>query len=64
MIPNMYHIQLTLGMNYRAKTSNNMSELTHSNWMTKSYYSSPKNKEAGRLYAELLLCVCWHSEHI
>ena len=22
------------------------------------------NKEASRLYAELLLCVCWHSEHI
>ena len=22
------------------------------------------NKEVGRLYAELLLCVCWHTEHI
>ena len=22
------------------------------------------NKEASRLYAELLLCVCWHTEHI
>ena len=22
------------------------------------------NKKASRLYAELLLCVCWHSEHI
>ena len=23
-----------------------------------------KNKEASRLYAELLLCVCWDTEHI
>ena len=23
-----------------------------------------QNKEASRLYAELLLCVCWHTEHI
>ena len=22
------------------------------------------NKEANRLYAELLLCVCWHTENI
>ena len=22
------------------------------------------NKEASRLYAELLLCVCWHNENI
>ena len=22
------------------------------------------NKESSRLYAELLLCVCWHTEHI
>ena len=22
------------------------------------------NKEASRLYAELLLCVCWHTEDI
>ena len=22
------------------------------------------NKEASRLYAELLLCVCWHTEQI
>ena len=26
--------------------------------------STSGNKEASRLYAELLLCVCWHSEHI
>ena len=29
---------------YRAKTGNNISEFTHSNWITKSYYSSPKHK--------------------
>ena len=29
---------------YRAKIGNNVREFTHSNWMTKSYYSSPKHK--------------------
>ena len=27
-------------------------------------FSARINKEASRLYAELLLCVCWHTEHI
>ena len=27
---------------YRARTDNNVSEFTHSNWITQSYYSSPK----------------------
>ena len=27
-------------------------------------YNDKSNKEASRLYAELLLCVCWHTEHI
>ena len=40
----MYHIQLTLGMNYRAKTGNNVSEFMHSNWIMLSYYSSLKHK--------------------
>ena len=46
MIPNMYHIQLTLCpiYKYRAKTGNNVSEFRHSNWMTKSYYSDPEHK--------------------
>ena len=29
-----------------------------------SVHASINNKEASRLYAELLLCVCWHTEHI
>ena len=29
---------------YRAKIGNNVSEFTHSNCMTKSYYSGPKHK--------------------
>ena len=41
---NRYHIQLTLSMNYRAKTSDDdVSKFTHSNWTTLSYYSSPKH---------------------
>ena len=44
MIPNMYHIQLTLCMSYRAKTGNNVSEFMHLNCITLSYYSSPKHK--------------------
>ena len=35
---------MTLCTNYRAKIDNNVSEFTHSNWMTKSYYSGPKHK--------------------
>ena len=37
---------MTLGTihKYRTKIGNNVSEFTHSNWMTKSYYSSPKHK--------------------
>ena len=40
----MCNIQLTLGMNYRAQTGNNISEFTHSNRIMPSYYSSPKHK--------------------
>ena len=42
----MYHISMTLCPNYeyRAKTGNNVSEFTHSNWIMLSYYSSPKDK--------------------
>ena len=47
MIPNMYHIQLTLCMNYRAKTGNTVSEFIHSNWIMLFNYSSPKHKESG-----------------
>ena len=44
MIPNVYHIWMTLCPIYQfqAKTSNNVSEFMHSNWITLSYYSSPK----------------------
>ena len=42
LIQNMYYIFLTPGTNYRVKTSNDAREFTHSNWMTQSYYSSPK----------------------
>ena len=34
----MYHLQFTLLMDYRAKTGNTVSEFTHSNWITVSYY--------------------------
>ena len=30
----------------QSKTGNNVSEIMHSNWMTKSYYSSPKHRES------------------
>ena len=40
----MYHLQLTLCMNYQTKTGNNVSEFTHSNCIMPSYYSSPKHK--------------------
>ena len=42
----MYHIWMTLCPIYQfwAKTSNNVSEFTHSNWIMPSYYSSPKHK--------------------
>ena len=46
-----------------------LKEKIHFSTLLKCYWpiqaSSLKfNKEASRLYAELLLCVCWHSEHI
>ena len=31
-------------MNYRTKTGNNVSEFTHLNWITLSYYSHRKHK--------------------
>ena len=42
---------MTLGTihKYRVKIGNNVSEFTHLNWMTKSYYSSPKNKESASI---------------
>ena len=40
----MCYIQFTLNMNYKAKAGNDVSEFTHSNWITLSYYSSPKHK--------------------
>ena len=46
MIPNKYHIQLTLYHNYQVRTGNNVSEFMHSNWIMLSYYSSPKHKES------------------
>ena len=42
--PNMYYISLTLCTKYRIKTRNNINEFTQSNWITLSYYSSPKHK--------------------
>ena len=44
----MYHVWMTLCPIYQfwAKTSNNVSEFTHSNWIMPSYYSSPKHKES------------------
>ena len=35
---------LTLCMKYRAKTSNNVIEFMHLNWITPSYYSSSRHK--------------------
>ena len=51
----MYHISMTLHpkYEYRAKTGNNVSEFVHSNWMTKSYYSSSKHKS---LLPKYLIC--------
>ena len=40
--PNMYYISLTPCTKYRAMTSNNVIKFMHSNWITQSYYSSPK----------------------
>ena len=34
---------------YRAKIGYNVIEFTHSNWMTKSYYSIPKHKESASI---------------
>ena len=54
MIPVIYYLMhylfpliqnMTPG-NYKAKIVNNISEFMHSNWMTKSYYSSPKHKKS------------------
>ena len=44
----MYNIWMTLCPIYqfRAKTSNNVSEFMHSNWIMLSYYSSPKHKDS------------------
>ena len=39
----MYYISLTPGTNYRAKTSDDVSKFMHSDWITQSYYSSPKH---------------------
>ena len=42
LIPDRYYISLTPCTNYRAKIGNNFSTFTNSNWITQSYYSSPK----------------------
>ena len=44
----MYHIWMAFCPIYQfwAKTSKNVSEFMHSNWITSSYYSSPKHKES------------------
>ena len=38
---------------YRAKISKNVSEFTHSNCITLSYYSSPKHKESASINTSL-----------
>ena len=38
---------------YGANIGNNVSEFTHSNWITLSYYSSPKHKESASVNASL-----------
>ena len=46
-VPDLYHIWMTLHPIYQfqAKTCNTVSEFTHSNWITLSYYSIPEHKE-------------------
>ena len=48
---NLSHIQLVQNKCVEIISKNKNTELNY-------------NKEASRLYAELLLCVCWHTEHI
>ena len=50
-------------INTEQRFSNNVSEFTHSNQMTKSYYSSPKHKESTSIYSEynFLTSVALHS---
>ena len=41
----MYHISTdSMHTIHEYKTGNDVSEFTHSNWITLSYYSSPKHK--------------------
>ena len=45
-------------LSYRAKMGNNVSEFMHSNWITPSYYSSPKSNEpASQIFDTLLYTV-------
>ena len=37
---------LILSTNHEYKAGNDVSEFTHSNWITLSYYSSPKHNES------------------
>ena len=37
----------------RVQTCNNVSEFTHTNWITKSYHSSPKHKESACINTSL-----------
>ena len=37
---------LTLGTIHEYKNGNDVNEFMHSNWITLSYYSSPKHKES------------------
>ena len=43
-VPDLYHVCPIY--QFQAKTFNNVSEFTHSNWITLSYYSSHKHKES------------------
>ena len=44
LVPQIQSMTLGTIHKYRVKIGNNVSEFTHSNWMTKYYYSSPKHK--------------------
>ena len=52
LFPRIQNMTLGTIHKYRAKIGNNVIEFTYSNWMTKSYHSSPKHKS--------LLPKCFH----
>ena len=62
----MYHISIDSMHNseYRVKIGNIISKFTHSNWITLSYYSSPKHKSLlHRFQYASLTSVHYNSEH-